>query len=86
MSDQIDIPVQLPEESVRKVHPIKGKHTTFSSMIAEAMVDARAKRGFVVYFDDEGTMYFGELDVRLGDACMAHGYLGMVVNQMMESL
>lgn len=69
----------------RKVAPITGRHTTLHSMLAEAMADDRAKRGFIVWFDDEGTMHFGELATTLADACMAHGYMGMIVHQMMEA-
>jgi hypothetical protein len=68
----------------RKVHPITGRHTTLSSMLAEAMADDRAKRGFVVYFEEDGTMHFGELGATVSDVCMAHGYIGRIVNQMME--
>jgi hypothetical protein len=68
----------------RKVHPITGRHTTLHSMLAEAMADERAKRGLVVWFDEEGVMHFGELGITLADACMAQGYIAMIVNQMME--
>ena len=69
----------------RKIHPITGKHTTLHSMLAEAMADERAKRGFVVWFEQDGTMHFGELSTTLSDACMAQGYMAMIVNQMMEA-
>ena len=37
----------------KKVVPITGKHTTFSSLAAEAMVRPEAKRGFIVFFEEE---------------------------------
>jgi hypothetical protein len=54
-----------------KVVPITGKHTTLSSMMAQCMADPKAVRGFVVFFDEDGTMNFGELDVTRSDICMA---------------
>jgi hypothetical protein len=45
--------------SERKVVPIKGKHQSMSSMVAECMADARSVRGFVVYFEEDGTMHHG---------------------------
>jgi hypothetical protein len=68
----------------RKVHPITGKHTTLHSMLAEAMADQRAKRGLIVWFDEDGVMNSGQLGMTLADTCMAHGYIGMMVNRMME--
>ena len=67
-----------------KVVPITGRHTTLSSMMAQCMADPRAKRGFVVYFEDDNTMHFGELDVLRGDVCMAATYLNMLAIDMMR--
>jgi hypothetical protein len=67
-----------------KIVPITGKHTTFSSMLAEAMADPRAKRGFVVYFDEEGTMYPGHVDTTRSDACMGAAYLNMIAIDIMR--
>lgn len=69
---------------MRKIHPITGIHQTLYSMLAEAMADERAKRGILIYFDDEGTMHTGHIDMTLGDTCMANGYIQMMVNRMME--
>jgi hypothetical protein len=69
----------------RKVHPITGKHTTLHSMLAEPMADERARRGFVIWFEDDGTMHFGEMQTTLANALMAYGYFGMIINQMMEA-
>jgi hypothetical protein len=70
--------------SDRKVVPITGKHTTLSSMMAECMADPKAVRGFVVFFDEEDTMSFGELGITRSDACMAAAYLNMVAIDMMR--
>jgi hypothetical protein len=68
----------------RKVHPITGRHTTMQSMAAEIVGDDRAKSGIIVFFDEEGTMHFGEMKLTLGQACMAQGFMAMIVNQMMS--
>lgn len=49
----------------RKVIPIKGKHKSMSSMAAECMADPRAIRGFIIYFEEDGTMHqrhFGAIE------------------------
>jgi hypothetical protein len=38
-----------------------------------------------VFFDEEGTMSFGELGLTLANVCRAHGFLSMIVNQMMAN-
>jgi hypothetical protein len=67
-----------------KVVPITGKHTTLSSMMAQCMADPKALRGFVVFFDADGTMNFGELGVTRSDICMAAAYLNMLAVEMMR--
>jgi hypothetical protein len=67
-----------------KVVPITGKHTTLSSMMAQCMADSKAVRGFVVYFEDDGTMHFGELSITRSDACMGAAYLNMIATDMMR--
>lgn len=39
----------------------------------------------IVFFDEEGTTSFGELGLTLANVCMARGFLGMIVNQMMAN-
>jgi hypothetical protein len=68
----------------RKVVPITGKHTTMSSMLAEAMADERCVRGFSIYFDEEGTMRHGHVGVMRSDVCMAQMYLTMLGVEMMQ--
>lgn len=58
-----------------KVVPITGKHTTLYSMLAEAMVDERAKRGYVMWFEEDGTMHVGHVGTILADVGMALMYL-----------
>ena len=38
-----------------------------SSMTALCMADGRAERRFVVYFEEDGTMHFGEFGPTLAD-------------------
>lgn len=61
----------------RKVTPITGKHTTLYSMLAEAMADEKAKRGYVIWFEEDGTMHVGRVGTTLSDACMVAIYLDM---------
>jgi hypothetical protein len=68
-----------------KVIPITGRHTTLQSMLAVPMADDRAVRGLVVWFEEDGTMHFGELGVRASDVGMALMYIQMIAYQMMEN-
>lgn len=54
-----------------KVVPIKGRHQSFNSMAGEAMDTKEWVRGYVIAFEEDGTMHVGEFDVRNADACMA---------------
>ena len=69
----------------KKVVPIRGRHETFSSLAAEAMTRPDAKRGFIIFFDEEGTMNFGELDAQCQDVGMALMYLQMIAQDMMRA-
>ena len=60
---------------VCKVIPITGRHTTLHSMLAQAMADERAERGYVIWFEKDGTMQVGHVAATLGDACLASAYL-----------
>ena len=64
-------------EKTRKVHPITGRHTTLYSLLAEAMADERAKSGYVIWFEDDGTMHVGCVGTTLAQTCMASTYLTM---------
>jgi predicted secreted protein len=67
-----------------KVTPITGKHTTMHSMLAAAMADERAARGMVIYFEEDGTMHFGELGIKRSDVCMSLMYMHMIANDIMS--
>jgi hypothetical protein len=71
--------------SERKVHPIKGVHQSMSSMAAECMADTRSVRGFIIYFDQEGTMHHGHFGVTRADTCMAAAYLNMMAIESMQN-
>lgn len=68
----------------RKVIPITGKHTTLHSMLAEAMANPDAIRGFVVWFSPEGIMNFGDVNTTRSDVCMAAAYINMLATDMMR--
>ena len=68
----------------RKVVPIRGKHETFNSMAGEAMEATEWVRGFMIGFEEDGTMHFGESKITRQDVGMALMYLHMVAAQMME--
>jgi len=68
----------------RKGVPITGKHTTMHSMVAECLADSRSARGFVIYFDDEGTMRHGHFGATRGDTCMAAAWLNALAADMMR--
>jgi hypothetical protein len=67
-----------------KVVPFTGKHTTMQSMLAEAMADPRCLRGFVIYFDEEGTMRHGHFEATRSDTCMAAAYLSSLACDVMR--
>jgi hypothetical protein len=69
----------------RKVVPITGKHTTYSSMLAEGMSDPKAVRGFIIYFDEEGTMHPGHFGATRSDNCMAAIWLTTLATDMMRT-
>lgn len=70
--------------SERKVHPITENHQSMSSLAAECMTDANAKRGFLIYFNEDGVMNAGHFGVTLNDTCMAAAYLNMMATREME--
>jgi len=69
----------------RKVVPITGEHTSMHSMVAECLSDSRSKRGFVIYFDAEGTMRHGHFGATRSDTCMAAAWLNSIANYMMTT-
>jgi hypothetical protein len=68
----------------RKVVPITGKHTSLSSFMAECMADPRAKRGIVIYFDDDDHMYPGHFDATRADISMAAAWINMKATDIMR--
>ena len=68
----------------RKVVPITGKHTSLSSLLAEVMADPRAKRGIVIYFDDDYHMYPGHFDATRSDISMAAAWINMKAADIMR--
>jgi hypothetical protein len=67
-----------------KVVPIGGKHRSFSSMAGEAMEDKKAKRGMIFWFDEEGTMHFGEFGILRSDVGMILMEVVALSNEMMR--
>lgn len=68
----------------RKVVPITGKHTSMHSMVAECLADPASVRGFVIYFDEEGTMRHGHFGATRADTCMAAAYLNGLASDVMR--
>ncbi len=74
----------MANDNRSKVAPITGHHTTMQSMAAECVADERADRGFIVWFEADGTMHFGDVRTQRGDICMAAAYIQMLAIKMME--
>jgi hypothetical protein len=70
--------------SDRKVVPITGTHTSLSSFMAECMADPRAKRGLVIYFDDNDHMYPGHFGATRADISMAFAWLAAKAADIMS--
>ena len=70
--------------SDKKVVPIGGKHRSFSSLAGEAMDTKKWVRGFVVGFEEDGTMHFGEYGAECSDVGMAQMYLQMLAAEFMK--
>jgi hypothetical protein len=68
----------------RKVVPITGAHTSLSSFLAECMADPRAKRGIVIYFDENDHMYPGHFDATRADISMAAAWVNMKAVDIMR--
>ena len=67
----------------KKLVPITGRHTTFHSLASEAMVNEKARGGIIIWFDEEGTMSYGTVNVRMSDVGMAlMAVQKMAVDQM----
>lgn len=67
-----------------KIVKLHNRHKTIRSMAAELATKEEAKRGFIIWFDKEGTMFFGDKDIQLKDVGMAMMYMQMLAVQMME--
>jgi hypothetical protein len=70
--------------SNRKIIPITGRHTTVHSMLAEVMANEKIVSGFIICFDDEGTMSHGHVDTTRSDACMAAALLNEIAQSTMR--
>lgn len=70
--------------SGRKVHPIRGVHESMSSMVAECMADPKSIRGFVIYFEEDGTMHHGHFGATRADTCMAAAYMNLMATESMQ--
>lgn len=53
-----------------KVVPLGGEHRSFSSMAGEAMETSIAKRGMIFWFEEDGTMHFGQWGMKRSDVGM----------------
>lgn len=60
----------MPNNDDLKVVPIGGKHRSFSSLAGEAMEDKRAVKGVIYWFEEDGTMHFGEFGMTRHDQGM----------------
>jgi hypothetical protein len=69
----------------RKVVPITGRHTSMHSMVAECLADPASVRGFVIYFDEEGTMRHGHFGATRSDTCTAAAWLNGMAAKVMDS-
>lgn len=67
-----------------KVVPITGKHRTFKSMATQAINTPEAKRGCVIWFEEDGTMHFGQFGILTADIGMAQMYIQMLAVEMMQ--
>ena len=70
--------------SERKIHPIKGRHQSMSSLAAECMAGLKSVRGFIIYFEEDGTMHYGYFGVTRADTCMAASCMQMLAAETMK--
>lgn len=69
----------------KKVVPIGGRHRSFSSLAGEAAHDRPEwVAGFVIAFEKDGTMHFGEYGAECKDVGMAQMYLQMLAVEFMK--
>lgn len=68
-----------------KVEVLHHKSKTFRSFAEKAAVDDRAKSGLVIWFEEDGTMHFGQFGITLSQVGMAQMYIQMLAVQMMEA-
>lgn len=66
-----------------KIVKLHARHKTLRSMAAELATKEEAERGFLIWFDKEGTMFFGDKNIQLKDVGMAMMYMQMLAAQMM---
>lgn len=46
-----------------KVVPIRGRHESATSLLADAMANPNCKKVLVLFFDDDGGLYRGEFGI-----------------------
>jgi hypothetical protein len=68
----------------KKVVPIGGFHRSFSSLAGEAMDTEEWVRGYVIAFEEDGTMHAGAFGDTLSDLGMAIMHLQMLAVKAME--
>jgi hypothetical protein len=54
-----------------KVVPLTKTYASIQAMLAGMMVNNKCKRGFVIAFDEEGTMSVGQVESRRSEVGMA---------------
>jgi hypothetical protein len=53
-------------------------------MAAEGMADPKAVRGFIIYFEEDGTMHQGHFGATRADTCMASIWLTDLAIEVMR--
>lgn len=76
----------MPNNKDLKVVPIGGKHRSFNSMAGEAMEDQTAKRGMIFWFEEDGTMHFGEWGLTRADVGMVLMEMTALAYEMMRQV
>lgn len=66
-----------------KIVKLHDRHKTLRSMAAELATQEDAERGFLIWFEKDGTMHFGDKNIQLKDVGMALMYMQMLAVQMM---
>lgn len=67
-------------DKIVKLFPAK----TFRELARDASENEDAVRGFIIWFDKEGTLHFGDKDTTFADTGMTLMYLTMLAAKAME--